>query len=99
MIEVDFNGTKYEFIPHDVDLTEQAGKYCRATHIIKGFEEDIALLIEKKGTDISFFFGLMVDLGSIGMIHGFEDDYVNQEATELVFYAIQNDIIMWEEIG
>jgi len=100
MITVDFKGTTYEFTPHNVDLTEQAGKPCRITHIIKGFEEDLALIIQRRaGKDLDFFFGLMVDLGNIGMVHGFEDDETNQEATELVFYALENDIIMWEEIG
>ena len=75
------NGQKYEVIAlvEPMDLTEQNnGIKTEVTHLLKGFDEDLYVIIETEGEEGAFYFGYKV--GDTGLIVNIEDEQVYEKA-------------------
>jgi hypothetical protein len=87
------NGQRYEFIAYKkhIDVSEQNnGIKTVLTHVLKGFEEDLVLVIEDKGVfeESNFYFGKKV--GKTGLIVNLTDEEVNQKANELLMRVLDH---------
>lgn len=85
------DGKRYEIIPSEnpINISENnETKFpTEITHIIKGFDEDIHLIIEKTGRgEIFFSFGYF--LGDTGLFVSVEDEKVIETGNKLVFMAL-----------
>lgn len=84
------NGQKFEIqkLETPIDFSEQNENVeTQATHILKGFEEDLYLIIEtEKDNDGGFYWGHKI--GETGLVVNLEDEAISQKATDLLFEAL-----------
>lgn len=85
------DGKRYEIIPSEnpINISEynETNFPTEITHRVKGFEEDIHLIIEKTGRNEMFFsFGYF--LGDTGLFISVEDEKIIETANKLVFMAL-----------
>lgn len=84
------NGRKYEFnkLENPLDLTEQNDDMkTEATHLLKGFDEDLLLIIEENDEESCFYFAHKV--GDTGLIVNLEDRQVYDAAIELLMEVLE----------
>lgn len=80
------DGQKYEItkLKQPVNLTEQNENIeTEATHILKGFVEDLLLVIEEE----CFYFAHMI--GDTGLVVNLEDEEMHEKAVQILMMALE----------
>jgi len=84
------NGQKYEIqkLETPIDFSNQNENVeTQATHVLKGFDEYLYLIIEiEENNDGSFYWGHKI--GETGLVVNLEDKTVSQKAMNLLFEAL-----------